>query len=101
MQAISLSQFAAMYAQDRTPITQEERREVICQADRWAKSHDWGISDAELAQFIDDHQKARESGHERTMIYVEEILTECNFHPECDMLMRGEYDQARAELNAD
>lgn len=96
-----MNQFAALYAQDRQPITQEERREIISQADQWAESHGWGIFNKELAQFIGDHQKARQSGHERTLIYIEEILTDCNFHHECDLPMRGKYDQARAELNAD
>ena len=98
MQAITLNQFAILYAQDRTPVTQKERREIIAQADEWTEAHGWGIYNEGLAQFIDEHQKARESGHERTMIYIEEILTDCNFHHECGLLTQGEYDQARAEL---
>jgi len=77
-----------------------ERREIISLARAWAAAHHWGLSDDDLTLFADLHRAARESGKDQILIFVEEILTECNFHRENHLLQGGQYDLLREELQA-
>lgn len=101
MQAISLSQFAAMYAQDRTAVSSDERKRIADRAYDWAKRHHWGINKQEFVNFVTSHQKARKDGDERRMIYIEEVLTEINFHYACSCLHSGQYEEALADWTLD
>ena len=58
----------------------------------------WGMSYRELKNACDAHQYARNHGDIRRMEMIEYRLTDINFHHECGMLHRGEYDALREEL---
>lgn len=99
--ALSLDQFASMYAQDRKPITRKEREKIMDEADEWARQHRWAINKREFVNFVTSHQYARKNGDERRMIFIEEVLTEINFHTACSCLHFGEYDKALADWTLD
>ena len=58
----------------------------------------YGISKKQLAAYGGIHRKARMENDLRKMEYVEYLLTDINFHSECSMLSRGEYDAFFASL---
>ena len=58
----------------------------------------YGISKKQLSAYGGIHRKARAENDLRKMEYVEYLLTDINFHSECSMLSRGEYDAFFASL---
>ena len=58
----------------------------------------YGISKKQLAAYGGIHRKARAENDMRKMEYVEYLLTDINFHSECSMLSRGEYNEFFASL---
>ncbi|MCM1221709.1 MAG: hypothetical protein NC548_45280 [Lachnospiraceae bacterium] len=66
--------------------------------DRMNARNNYGLSYDELRRMILKHRKARKSGDVRKMEQVEYQLTDINFHHECGLLCRGEYDKALQEL---
>lgn len=53
----------------------------------------YGISKKQLSAYGGIHRKARLENDLRKMEYVEYLLTDINFHSECSMLSRGNYDE--------
>ena len=91
---ISMDQYPFMHTQDCTPITDKEKRSIQRRAWDWAKQHGWAINKRQFENFVSSHKEAREKGNERRMTYIEEVLTEINFHTACSYLHFGEYENA-------
>lgn len=66
--------------------------------DQLNKSNRWGIAYGELLELAKQHKKARARNNIRVMECIEYRLTDINFHKECGMLARGEYDKLISEL---
>lgn len=66
--------------------------------DQLNRSNGWGISYGELLELAKQHKKARARNNIRVMECIEYRLTDINFHTECGMLVRGEYDGLISEL---
>ena len=62
------------------------------------RKNSYGISYRELKGLCTRHEKARNNGDIRRMEMIEYRLTDINFHHECGMLHRGEYDALHEEL---
>ena len=62
-----------------------------------SKNH-YGINDIQLTRLINKHKKARAENDQRTMSMIEYRLTDINFHHECGLLYRGEYEEALKEV---
>lgn len=75
--------------------TEDERR-----MNALNRKNSYGISYRELKGLCTRHEKARNSGDIRRMEMIEYRLTDINFHHECGMLHRGEYDALHEELKA-
>lgn len=51
------------------------------------------LTDDQLSVLIADHHRARIAGDAYEMCLIEYRLTDINFHSECAMLAKGEYDE--------
>lgn len=80
--------------QQRVTVNYAERQKAYKRAEAWAARNSWGISEKAFLKFAKDHQEARASGNAVKMLYIEECLTECNFHTECSLLHDGKYFEA-------
>lgn len=56
------------------------------------KNH-YGISYEEVISLAKTHRNARKKNNLRTMSKIEYRLTDINFHSECAMMEKGEYDE--------
>ena len=72
-----------------TFLTEKDKQTIY----RRNSKNGYGISKKQLAAYGGIHRKARQSNDQRKMEYVEYLLTDINFHSECSMLCRGEYDE--------
>ena len=54
------------------------------------RKNGWGFSYPQFKRLVYRHK----NGDEHTRQYIEYRLTDANFHAECGLLMRGEYDKA-------
>lgn len=79
--------------------TEAERRKTSERAAEWAASVRWGLTREQLLKFISDHKTARAEGDAITTYYIEECLTEINFHTACSAINRGDYDAALADFD--
>lgn len=73
-------------------------KELLTEKDKQAiyrrnRKNGYGISKKQLAAYGGIHRKARAENDLRKMEYVEYLLTDINFHSECSMLSRGEYQE--------
>jgi hypothetical protein len=73
-------------------------KELLTEKDKQAiyrrnRKNGYGISKKQLAAYGGIHRKARAENDARKMEYVEYLLTDINFHSECSMLSRGDYDE--------
>ena len=57
---------------------------------RWEKAHGYGLSYKELKSLISKHKNGTDADRE----FVEELLTDINFHQECSALCRRDYESA-------
>ena len=78
-------------------------KELLTEKDKQAiyrrnRKNGYGISKKQLAAYGGIHRKARAENDIRKMEYVEYLLTDINFHSECSMLIRGNYDEFFASL---
>lgn len=80
-------------------LTEAERRKTSERAAEWAASVRWGLTREQLLKFISDHKTARAEGDAITTYYIEECLTEINFHTACSAINRGDYDAALADFD--
>lgn len=80
-------------------LTEAERRKTSERAAEWAASVRWGLTREQLLKFISDHKTARAEGDAITAYYIEECLTEINFHTACSAINRGDYDAALADFD--
>lgn len=80
-------------------LTEAERRKTSERAAEWAASVRWGLTRDQLLKFISDHKTARAEGDAITTYYIEECLTEINFHTACSAINRGDYDAALADFD--
>ena len=88
-------QFADRMEEDlRNTIPQAKQRQILKRATRWTEAHGWGITDKELSKYICDHKTARERGNVEKMLYIENILEDCNFHTVNGHLYNGDYAEA-------
>lgn len=53
----------------------------------------YGISREELLKLGEQHKKARQNFDIKIMAKIEYRLSDINFHSECGMLCRGEYER--------
>lgn len=58
------------------------------------RKHNYGMDYKRLKHWAKKHKKAREQGDVVMMMWIEDMLTDINFHSECSMFARGEYDKA-------
>lgn len=75
-------------------LTEKETEEL----NRINAENGWGIDLDELSDLIHQHENARKNGDEKIMAKIEYRLTDINFHTECGLLSRGEYDKALKTL---
>lgn len=71
----------------------EEKTELI-DYHEYNRKHNYGMDYRRLKHWAKEHKKAREKGDVVTMMWIENMLTDINFHSECGMFARGEYDKA-------
>ena len=72
-----------------TMLTEKDKQAIH----RKNSKNGYGISKKQLAAYGGIHRKARAYNDVRKMEYVEYLLTDINFHSECSMLSRGNYDE--------
>lgn len=72
-----------------TFLTEKDKQAIY----RRNSKNNYGISKKQLAAYGWIHRKARAENDLRKMEYVEYLLTDINFHSECGMLNRGDYDK--------
>lgn len=60
----------------------------------------WGITRDELRELGKKHAAARAKNDVRTMEKIEYRLEDINFHYECALLCRGEYEAYMSEVEA-
>ena len=72
-----------------TMLTEKDKQAI----DRRNSKNGYGISKKQLSAYGGIHRKARAENDLRKMEYVEYLLTDINFHSECSMLSRGNYDE--------
>lgn len=58
----------------------------------------YGLSCSMLKTLITKHKKARSESDLQTMEAIEYRLTDINFHSECSLLCRGNYEEAYNRL---
>ena len=83
----------------RYAMTDKEYSAIYSRASRWAMKHDWAISEYWLKMFVRGHRNARYIGAVKAMQYYEDILEDCNFHVECELLSGGKYYEALQAYN--
>lgn len=62
-----------------------------------AKNH-YGLSFRELQYWAKRHEKAVKCNDVQTQRWIENMLTDINFHYECSLFKSGEYQKALAEF---
>ena len=67
-------------------------------ASRRNKKNGYALTNRQLLAYGRLHRKARMDDNWRMMAYIEYLLTDINFHHECSLLSRGEYDQFFGEI---
>ena len=72
-----------------TFLTEKDKQAIY----RINSKNGYGISRKQLAAYGGMHRKARAENDPRKMEYIEYLLTDINFHSECSMLSRGNYDE--------
>ena len=70
-------------------LTEKEKRKINAINEKNA----YGLSTSELKEINAKHKKARAEGDAHTMEAIEYRLTDINFHTECSLMARGEYDK--------
>ena len=78
----------------RDTVPQARQESIYKRATRWTTAHKWSISHREMSKFICDHLTARQYGKIERMLYIEDVLEDCNYHTICKHLYLGNYAEA-------
>lgn len=77
--------------------TEAQYAEVHRKASEFVYRNQWSLTKKQYLQLVSMHEKARnDPDGDLDLEYVEFILEDINYHYECDLLVKGEYEKARA-----
>ncbi|WP_297419700.1 hypothetical protein [Clostridium sp.] len=73
-------------------------REEMTKINNINAKNNYGLTNDMLKNLIDEHKKARQENNTHAMELIEYKLTDINFHRECSLLQKGEYDEIIKKL---